>query len=194
MRVLFLGSPDSPLIRTISESGDEIVACERALCLEEIRDIGPEFIVSYGYRHIIGPDVLHAYEGLAINLHISLLPWNRGADPNFWSIVEGTPKGVTIHHLDPGIDTGDIIVQKEVELASTDTLASSYQRLHAVIHELFRENWSEIKAGRSPRCKQEGDGTFHRIRDKAQSGIDLPHGWDTPVSAIAGKLTCNHNK
>ncbi len=49
-----------------------------------------------------------------INLHISFLPWNRGAHPNFWSFYDDTPKGVTIHLIDEGIDTGAIIYQKEI--------------------------------------------------------------------------------
>ena len=44
---------------------------------------------------------------------MSYLPWNRGADPNFWSILEDTPKGVTIHIMDESIDTGDILYQKD---------------------------------------------------------------------------------
>ncbi|MCL0081308.1 hypothetical protein M1N64_03665 [Peptococcaceae bacterium] len=47
------------------------------------------------------------FQGRAINLHISFLPWNRGADPNFWSFIENAPVGVSIHYLDEGIDTGD---------------------------------------------------------------------------------------
>lgn len=46
-----------------------------------------------------------------MNLHISYLPWNKGADPNFWSCIDGTPAGVTLHHIDAGVDTGDIIAQ-----------------------------------------------------------------------------------
>ena len=49
----------------------------------------------------------------AINLHISYLPWNRGADPNLWSAV-GMPKGVTIHYINDGFDTGDILFQKAI--------------------------------------------------------------------------------
>ena len=49
-----------------------------------------------------------------INLHISYLPYNRGAHPNFWSFVENTPSGVSIHQVDSGIDTGKIVIQKQI--------------------------------------------------------------------------------
>ena len=47
-----------------------------------------------------------------INLHISYLPYNRGSYPNYWSFKENTPNGVSIHHIDDGIDTGPVLVQK----------------------------------------------------------------------------------
>ena len=64
-------------------------------------------------------------------MHISLLPWNRGYHPNIWSFLEDTPKGVTIHYINEGIDTGDIIVQKEIVIdEDKETLKSSYEILH----------------------------------------------------------------
>lgn len=50
-----------------------------------------------------------------LNLHISYLPWNRGANPNFWSFVENTKKGVTIHEIDEKLDKGKILLRKELE-------------------------------------------------------------------------------
>ena len=50
-----------------------------------------------------------------INLHIGYLPYNRGAHPNFWSFMDNTPTGVTIHEIDKNIDTGKIIYQKIVD-------------------------------------------------------------------------------
>ena len=72
-----------------------------------------DFLISFGYRYIISEAVLNKFKPNAINLHISYLPWNRGADPNLWSFIEDTPKGVTIHEIDEGIDTGDIIFKKK---------------------------------------------------------------------------------
>jgi len=81
----------------------------------------------------------------AINLHPSLLPWNRGAHSNFWSFLEDTPKGVTIHIIDEGIDTGDILLQKKIKFdQSKETLRSSYGRLQQelqqrkLVHEVLK--------------------------------------------------------
>ncbi|MEM7784879.1 MAG: formyltransferase family protein [Planctomycetota bacterium] len=154
-----------------------------------IKDIASQefsFLVSYGYRHIIGTEVLDLFPSRAINLHISFLPWNRGADPNFWSFIEDTPKGVTIHYLDEGVDTGDIICQQELQFESEgETLASTYQKLHATIQELFRSNWDEIKAVRCPRRKQIGKGSVHKMADKAKLSHLLTDGWQTSVSVLS---------
>lgn len=84
-------------------------------------------------------------QGQIFNLHISLLPYNREASPNFFSFIENTPKGVTIHQIDEGLDTGPILAQKELFFdESKETFASSYEKLILEIQMLFKENWSSI--------------------------------------------------
>lgn len=124
-----------------------------------------DFIVSYGYRHNLKQDVLDVFPDRAVNLHISYLPWNRGADPNFWSFVDNTPKGVTIHFMDKGIDTGDIIAQREVPMYDDDTLATSYARLQMTIQDLFVEVWPFILNGSCRRMKQPEGGSYHKKSD-----------------------------
>ncbi len=81
-----------------------------------------------------------------VNLHPGYLPWNRGSDPNLWSWIDNTPKGVTIHYVDEGVDTGDLIAQRLVEFEAHETLASSYQRLQVEMVKLFVEHWQSIRA------------------------------------------------
>lgn len=84
-------------------------------------------------------------QGQIFNLHISLLPYNREASPNFFSFIENTPKGVTIHQIDEVLDTGPILAQKELFFdESKETFASSYEKLILEIQMLFKENWSSI--------------------------------------------------
>ena len=152
---------------------------------EAVRHGRPEFLVSHGYRHIIKPDVLALVPDRAINLHIAYLPWNRGADPNLWSWIEDTPKGVTIHYIDENVDTGDIIAQREVEFEHGETLASSYARLQAEMLRLFVEQWPLIRTGECERGPQQGAGSMHRLADRARVEHLLVAGWDTPVTALA---------
>ena len=129
--------------------------------------------------------ILDIFPCKAINLHISYLPWNRGADPNFWSFVEDTPKGITIHYLDEGVDTGDIIVQEEIKFDSDrETLATSYEKLQAAIQNLFKQNWPNIKNEKCQGQKQVGKGSTHKVRDKEGLSHLLTAGWSTPVSVL----------
>lgn len=125
-----------------------------------------DVVVSFGYRHILGPDVLRTLNRPAINLHIAYLPYNRGAHPNFWSWVEGTPSGVTIHEIDEGIDTGPICYQKRVEsMASTDTFAATYSQLIEEIEDLFIENIDALLDGSYCPMPQVGAGSYHNASD-----------------------------
>lgn len=146
-------------------------------------DIG----ISYGYRHILKAEHLAALP--CINLHISYLPWNRGADPNLWSWIDNTPKGVTIHWIDEGIDTGDIIAQRITVMREGETLASSYAQLHNDIVQLFGETWPLIRDGKASRIPQPKAGSLHRIMDRQRVHDLLNRGYDTPVSELMREFT-----
>jgi len=197
MKVLLLGSesPETENLRAfLLENGEETVLRTEKISLEELKQISPEIIVSYNYHFILKPEIFNFPPKGAINLHIAYLPFNRGTDPSFWSHVEGTPKGVSIHYIDEGIDTGDIIAEEEVALSGEDTLATSYQKLHEKIQSLFKKIWPEIKSGRAPRTKQAPGGTFHLKKDRAAFEYLLAaKGWDTPLSELAG-LKLDHIK
>lgn len=183
--ILFLGPEDSPLLKWLRGTEEFVINTSGEITPGFIQENKVNFVISYGYRHVLKKDALDKLPNRAINLHIAYLPWNRGADPNFWSFVEGTPKGVTIHYLDEGVDTGDIIVQKEVSFDSkNETLATTCQKLQSEIQQLFKDHWPEIKTGRCPRQKQQGKGSSHKIRDRETLFHLLNQGWDTPVAVL----------
>lgn len=124
-----------------------------------------------------------------INLHISLLPYNRGSNPNVWSFLEDTPKGVTIHIVDEGLDTGDIIVQKEVFIdENKETLRSSYEMLHQEIQTLFKENWDKIKNNDINPKPQTHGGSIHLKKDFDQiESLIKEEGWDVKIRDIKNK-------
>ena len=134
---------------------------EEKISLKSAIAYNPDIIISYGYRNIIDKEVVDHFYGRILNLHVSFLPWNKGVFPNIWSIIDDTPKGVTIHMVDEGIDTGDIIFQRIVALSGDDTLSSSYWKLRESVENLFIDNWEKIKQLDFERKKQEPDGTFH---------------------------------
>ena len=130
--------------------------------------------VSVLFGYILRAGVRELLPEGCVNLHPGYLPYNRGAYPNVWSIVERTPAGATLHHMDEGVDTGDIVAQQLVEVEPTDTGESLYRKLEEVCFEVFARTWPLLREGRAPRLPQKGEGTFHRVRDTgAIDEIDL---------------------
>ncbi len=138
---------------------------------EAIRALGAEVAVSAFFGHILRPRFLDLFPQGVVNLHPSLLPYNRGAYPNVWSLVDGTPSGVTLHYVDAGVDTGDIIRQRVVPATLTDTGGSLYRKLEQACVELFQEAWPLLREGQVAGVPQDpSSGTVHRAADTA--GID----------------------
>jgi len=104
-----------------------------------------------------------------INLHIAYLPYNRGAHPNFWSFIENTPAGITIHKIDKGIDTGHIIFNKLIDfniIKNKDlTFFQTYQTLINEIEKLFKENIKQILNKDYEEHPQIGKGSYHNSKD-----------------------------
>ncbi len=137
--------------------------------LERIAQLKAEMGVSVLFGYLLKPDFLSLFPKGCINLHPAYLPYNRGAYPNVWSIVDQTPAGVTLHYVDEGIDTGDIIRQRKVPVLCTDTGETLYHRLEVAGLQLLRETWPDIRAGRIERTAQlRESGTSHKTGDTAQ--------------------------
>ena len=89
--------------------------------------------------------IIKLFNGQCFNCHISYLPFNAGADPNFWSFKNNTKKGITIHLLNEKIDKGPIIFQKRLYFnKNKDTLESSYFKLNSDLEELLIKKFKKI--------------------------------------------------
>jgi methionyl-tRNA formyltransferase len=194
MQILLLSSVDKcqNFIDFLVASGDRVSYTEQKIDIssELLKEV--DFIISYGYRHIIKQNVLELFQNRAINIHVSLLPWNRGADPNLWSFLENTPKGVTIHIMDRGIDTGDVLIQEEIDFSCLDeseTLNTTYTKLTQLAEDLFKRFWINTKQNGMVFTShpQKSLGTFHFLKDRAKYEYLLEKGWHTPVINITGK-------
>jgi len=131
-----------------------------------IRALRPDVGVSVLFDYILKPDFLEIFPKGIINLHPSLLPYNRGQYPNVWSIIEGTPAGTTLHYIDKGVDTGEIISQKRVSVEPIDTGKTLYCKLETASFELFKESWPLFIRGKLKGEIRKGlKGTYHRTRD-----------------------------
>jgi dTDP-4-amino-4,6-dideoxyglucose formyltransferase len=175
----------------------EVRTWENKLTIADMQAIEPDLVVSYSYRHIIGAETLAMLPGKFLNLHISLLPYNRGADPNIWSIVDNTPKGVTIHLMSPGLDEGDIVLSKEVQINEDEhTLRSSYELLHREIQSLFMANWPWLESGAFKSKPQEEGGSAHFSSELSCLRDELlgDEGWEAPISLAKMRYARIKNK
>ncbi len=161
MKLLYLGV-ESKLIDFLKNYGDLEVFQEKNLEKNFVKNF--DWIISYGYRFLIEKEILEITKNPIINLHISYLPYNRGADPNYWSFKEKSPKGVSIHKIDNSIDGGDIYIQKRIYFQKPETLRTSYNILKNEIEDLFIKNFNKIISGKIIATKQSGKGTIHYKR------------------------------
>jgi len=152
---------------------------------QQIDDLSPyDCAVSFGYRHILKAEILATARRPVLNLHISYLPWNRGAHPLFWAAYDGTPAGVTIHEIAAGIDTGPICFQSKVELDyRVESFASAYRKLFDEIEALFEAHAGALLKGDYVSFPQQGEGSFKRVKD-------LPSGfsWSDIISPTIARL------
>jgi methionyl-tRNA formyltransferase len=190
MRILFLtNNPISvPLYLWLKNLGEDILIFQHRLTPLLVDELKVEFLISYNYRFIIPPEVLKLFPPCRrINLHISYLPYNRGAYPNVWSFLEDTPKGVTVHIMEPAVDSGDILLREEVPIdEEKHTLKSSYQLLHLKLQELFKKHWHQLKGCEIQPRPQEGGGTFHTVKEFEEKVLPLMEdwGWEIPIPLL----------
>ncbi len=124
--------------------------------LPVIEKLAPDIIVSGYYSQIFGRRLLSIPPKGCVNTHPTGLPRFRGLSPYFTHILFGdTHNEITLHWLDPGVDTGDIIGQGRVEIRPDDTGYTCGHRLTEAGRDVFRENWPLIKTGKAPRRKQD---------------------------------------
>ena len=135
--------------------------------LAALRALEPDIGVSAYFGYILRRPILSLPAAGCVNLHPAYLPYQRGANPNVWSLLEeGTPAGATLHYMDEGVDTGDIIHQRQLVVAPTDTGATLYRRLELLALEVFQEGWPLLAAG-TRRPQDPSAGCTHRMRDLA---------------------------
>lgn len=167
MNILFLSNNEisNTLYIWLKDLEENVFLFTKKLNKKVLDEYKPDFIISYNYKYIIKEELLLMFPNKFINLHISYLPWNRGAHPNIWSFLHDTPKGVSIHYIDKGIDTGDIICQKEVIMGINETLLTSYNKLNNEIQHIFIENWTKIKNNQIEIKKQVKKGSTNYLSD-----------------------------
>ncbi len=130
--------------------------------LQEINELEPDIIITCAYGQILPPELLLIPRLGCINVHASLLPKLRGGAPIHRAIMNGYSKtGITIMYMAEGMDDGDIISQRELEITDEDTASTLHDKLSVMGRELLLETLPSILNGTNSRVKQnEEEATF----------------------------------
>ncbi|MFQ5794034.1 MAG: methionyl-tRNA formyltransferase [Candidatus Bipolaricaulia bacterium] len=146
-----------------------------------LQEFEPEAIVVAAYGQILSSQVLDVPRW-PINIHASLLSRYRGAAPIQWAIINGeTRTGVTTFLMDEGLDTGDILLQREVQICKDDAAGTVHDRLAQLGGELIVETLSGLERGTLEPHPQPGDRESYAPKLKPEDGqID----WDKSAQQI----------
>lgn len=134
--------------------------------LKLLRSLDVDYVVGVHFPYIVPPEVLELPRIGVLNLHPAALPWNRGWHTPSWAILDGTPAGATLHFMDAGLDTGDIVRQETIDVSPADTAHTLYGRILDLELDVFRAAWPDLAARRAVRIPQPaGTGSEHRRND-----------------------------
>jgi methionyl-tRNA formyltransferase len=154
--------------------------------IEQIRVLRPDVIVVVAYGQILPRDVLEIPRIACLNLHASLLPQWRGAAPIQAAIAAGDHEtGITVMYMDEGLDTGDILLQRKIDILPDDTGGSLHDRLARIAPDALLESLPMLGRGNAPRIPQDRSlATYAPKLNREDGRID----WSESAEIIERKI------
>ena len=151
---------------------------------ERLAEFGADALISIQYDQILRAPLFERIGCPCLNLHFALLPRHRGVAPIAWAITEGDAEaGVTLHHMVPAIDAGDVIAQRRVPIAPDENARSLYDRVSDAAAALFRESHPFPPDLLARRLEQsEAGACYHRNGDFDFSRRTVD--WGRPALAL----------
>src|SRR6266702_1221724 len=154
--------------------------------IEEIRALQPAVIVVMAYGQIFPRDVLEIPRIACLNLHASLLPRWRGAAPIQAAIAAGDREtGITVMYMDEGLDTGDILLQRKIDIEPNETGDSLHDRLAQIAPNALLESLVLLAKGIAPRIPQDNSHATYAPKLKREDGRI---NWSEPAEMIERKI------
>jgi len=124
--------------------------------IEALKELSPDIIIVVAYGQILPEEIINLPAMGCINVHASLLPKYRGAAPINWCIINGESRtGVTTMYMDKGMDTGDILLQRETEIGENETAGELHDRLAALGADLLLETLEGLQRNEVERKAQD---------------------------------------
>jgi methionyl-tRNA formyltransferase len=154
--------------------------------INQIRALAPDVIVVMAYGQILPRAVLEIPKIACLNLHASLLPRWRGAAPIQAAIAAGDREtGMTVMYMDEGLDTGDILLQRKIDISPSETGATLHDRLAQTAPEALLESLRLLAAGNAPRIPQDQALATYAPKLNREAGR---LNWNENVEAIERKI------
>jgi len=167
------------------ELGLDVYQFERIKSAEGVaalKKTAPELMVTAAFGQILSREILEIPPLGCINVHASLLPKYRGAAPIQWAVINGEKvTGVTTMFTDIGLDTGDMLLKKELEILPDETAGELFERLSVLGAEVLLDTLRQLEAGTLKRIKQdEAQASYYPMIKKEDGLLDF--------NASAGKI------
>ena len=145
--------------------------------IEAMASMDLDYVICVHFPLLIPKAILGIPRFGVLNLHPSLLPFNRGWHTPTWAILDKTPYGATLHFMAEGLDAGDIVLQKTLEIQPDDTADTLYRQVLDLEVRLFEEAWPSLARGDFRRIPQpDSCQTSHKKKDlfsRSVQEIDL---------------------
>ena len=156
--------------------------------INTLEELNPDIIVVVAYGKVLPKYILDYPKYGCINVHASLLPKYRGAAPIHRSIINGEKKtGITIMYMNEGLDTGDIIVQKEIPIEYNDTAGHLHDKMSVLGGQVLLSAIELIKDNKAPRYPQDDkEATYAPMLNKDESEIEWSASADKIRNFIRG--------
>ncbi len=141
--------------------------------LRKLKDYNLDILFIIGWHKIVTKEIIES-ASYCIGMHTSLLPKDRGSAPVNWQIIRKENKGgITLFHLDTGVDTGDIIAQKKFKILRSDTCKDVHERSILGAIQILREEWENFKKEEIKRIPQiNSEASFNKRRNSKDGKID----------------------
>lgn len=154
--------------------------------IAEIRALAPDVIVVMAYGQILPRAVLEIPRIACLNLHASLLPRHRGAAPIQAAIIAGEREtGISVMYVDEGLDTGDVLLQKRIEIAADETGGSLHDRLAEIAPAAISEALAALRDGTAPRIPQDSSlATYAPKLEREDGRLD----WGESAALLERKI------
>ena len=154
--------------------------------IEQIRAIAPEVIIVVAYGQILPRAVLEIPKIACLNLHASLLPRWRGAAPIQAAIAAGDREtAITVMYMDEGLDTGDVLLQRKIDIEPNETGDSLHDRLAQIAPNALLESLQLLANGNAPRIPQDKAVATYAPKLNRESGRI---NWNEPAEVIERKI------